>query len=187
MTTQGLSALALEEEASTPARSSQPTTCATEWIGTVTYMSPERLVGDAYSYSADVWSLGIVLIEAAIGRYPFADPALGSSKKLEFWDLLDLVRTGECPAKVLESHGDEWRTLQEFAAAFDESAGPPPCLFCSNFVSNFRPRKKKEIQKKIPPSAAAGCAQRRSVSRSQKRSHVLTARKKLGFCSCSLC
>ena len=116
VTTQGLSALALEEEASTPARSSQPTTCATEWIGTVTYMSPERLVGDAYSYSADVWSLGIVLIEAAIGRYPFADPALGSSKKLEFWDLLDLVRTGECPAKVLESHGDEWRTLQEFAA-----------------------------------------------------------------------
>ena len=116
MTTQGLSALALEEEASMPGRSSQPTTCATEWIGTVTYMSPERLVGDAYSYSADVWSLGIVLIEAAIGRYPFADPAQGSSKKLEFWDLLDLVRTGECPAKVLESHGHEWRTLQEFAA-----------------------------------------------------------------------
>jgi serine/threonine protein kinase len=40
---------------------------ATAWVGTVTYMSPERLTGSGYSFSADVWSLGIVLAEAAVG------------------------------------------------------------------------------------------------------------------------
>jgi serine/threonine protein kinase len=92
-----------------------PATPAIEWIGTVTYMSPERLTGDAYSYSADIWSLGIVLVEAAIGRYPITELALGSNK-LEFWDLLDLVRNGECPSKVLRNYGSEWVSLQAFAS-----------------------------------------------------------------------
>ena len=92
-----------------------PATPAIEWIGTVTYMSPERLTGDAYSYSADIWSLGIVLVEAAIGRYPITELALGSDK-LEFWDLLELVRNGECPSKVLRNYGSEWVSLQAFAS-----------------------------------------------------------------------
>ena len=92
-----------------------PATPAIEWIGTVTYMSPERLTGDAYSYSADIWSLGIVLVEAATGRYPFTELARGSDK-LEFWDLLDLVRNGECPSKVLRNYGSEWVSLQAFAS-----------------------------------------------------------------------
>jgi serine/threonine protein kinase len=91
-------------------------TPAIEWIGTMTYMSPERLTGDTYSYSADIWSLGIVIVEAAVGRYPLSDLTL-SSGKLEFWDLLDLVRNGDCPANVLCDMGSEWESLQVFAAA----------------------------------------------------------------------
>jgi len=30
--------------------------CAT-WVGTVTYMSPERITGDVYSFNADVWAV----------------------------------------------------------------------------------------------------------------------------------
>ena len=92
-----------------------PATPAIEWIGTVTYMSPERLTGDPYSYSADIWSLGIVLVEAAIGRYPLTELAPGSDK-LEFWDLLDLVRNGECPSKVLGKYDSKWVSLQALAS-----------------------------------------------------------------------
>jgi mitogen-activated protein kinase kinase 1 len=54
---------------------------ATEWIGTMTYMSPERLSGDCYSFSADIWSLGLVLVEAALGFYPIA--TLASAENAE--------------------------------------------------------------------------------------------------------
>lgn len=44
--------------------------CAT-FVGTAIYMSPERAVGHNYSFSADIWSLGIVLYELATGEFPF--------------------------------------------------------------------------------------------------------------------
>ncbi|WFD34207.1 mitogen-activated protein kinase kinase [Malassezia cuniculi] len=46
---------------------------ADTFVGTSTYMSPERIQGGQYSIKSDVWSLGISLIEVAHGRFPFAD------------------------------------------------------------------------------------------------------------------
>jgi serine/threonine protein kinase len=37
------------------------------------YMSPERIRNNPYSYMSDIWSLGLVLMECATGRYPFQD------------------------------------------------------------------------------------------------------------------
>ena len=34
-------------------------------------MSPERIRGDKYGYSSDIWSLGLVLLECAIGEFPY--------------------------------------------------------------------------------------------------------------------
>ena len=44
--------------------------CAT-FCGTCTYMSPERINNASYSYVADIWSLGVTLLECAIGKYPY--------------------------------------------------------------------------------------------------------------------
>ncbi|KAJ1268595.1 hypothetical protein BS78_07G147200 [Paspalum vaginatum] len=44
--------------------------CAS-FIGTVTYMSPERIRNSHYSYSADIWSLGLSILECATGRFPY--------------------------------------------------------------------------------------------------------------------
>lgn len=38
------------------------------FLGTVTYMSPERINNKPYSSSADIWSLGLALVELATGR-----------------------------------------------------------------------------------------------------------------------
>jgi mitogen-activated protein kinase kinase 1 len=43
-------------------------------VGTVTYMSPERIKGDEYSFDSDIWSLGLTLVECALGRYPYPPP-----------------------------------------------------------------------------------------------------------------
>jgi len=45
---------------------------ADTFVGTSTYMSPERIQGAAYTVRSDVWSLGITLIELCLGRFPFA-------------------------------------------------------------------------------------------------------------------
>ncbi|BEI91473.1 uncharacterized protein CcaverHIS019_0402930 [Cutaneotrichosporon cavernicola] len=47
---------------------------ANTFVGTSTYMSPERIQGAPYTIKSDVWSLGISLVELAQGRFPFADP-----------------------------------------------------------------------------------------------------------------
>ncbi len=41
------------------------------FIGTLCYMSPERINGKTYSYQSDLWSVGILLIELASGRHPY--------------------------------------------------------------------------------------------------------------------
>ncbi|ONI19672.1 hypothetical protein PRUPE_3G290900 [Prunus persica] len=44
--------------------------CAT-FVGTVTYMSPERIRNENYSYPADIWSLGLALFECGTGEFPY--------------------------------------------------------------------------------------------------------------------
>uniref|UniRef100_A0A7S0EQY0 mitogen-activated protein kinase kinase n=1 Tax=Hanusia phi TaxID=3032 RepID=A0A7S0EQY0_9CRYP len=91
-------------------------TPVTEWIGTVTYMSPERLLGEAYGYSADMWSLGLVLIEAAVGRYPLTPAEFHGN--LQFWDLLDIVMSDStCALKLLEGLDKEYDELRTFTDA----------------------------------------------------------------------
>jgi len=40
-------------------------------VGTLAYMSPERVRGEEYGFASDVWSLGLIALEAALGAYPF--------------------------------------------------------------------------------------------------------------------
>eukprot|EP00899_Mesostigma_viride_P005077 jgi/Mesvir1/14570/Mv05250-RA.1 len=66
--------------------------CAS-WVGTVTYMSPERISGKPYSYDSDVWSFGLSILECAIGRFPYPPPELEDedAHNMGFWDLLDYI------------------------------------------------------------------------------------------------
>lgn len=41
------------------------------WIGTALYMSPERIEGKDYTTNSDVWSLGLIIWECAVGYFPY--------------------------------------------------------------------------------------------------------------------
>ncbi|KAK6158995.1 hypothetical protein DH2020_006309 [Rehmannia glutinosa] len=41
------------------------------FVGTYNYMAPERISGSTYDYKSDIWSLGMVILECAIGRFPY--------------------------------------------------------------------------------------------------------------------
>ncbi|XP_015912694.1 dual specificity mitogen-activated protein kinase kinase 1 [Parasteatoda tepidariorum] len=47
---------------------------ANSFVGTRSYMSPERLQGTHYTVQSDIWSLGLSLVEMVIGRYPIPPP-----------------------------------------------------------------------------------------------------------------
>ena len=49
---------------------------ANTFIGTSYYMAPERITGQSYTITSDVWSLGVTLLEVSQHRFPF--PADGS-------------------------------------------------------------------------------------------------------------
>ncbi|RTG91143.1 mitogen-activated protein kinase kinase 1, partial [Schistosoma bovis] len=43
---------------------------ASGFLGFSTYIAPERLAGELFSAASDIWSLGLTLMELAIGQYP---------------------------------------------------------------------------------------------------------------------
>jgi mitogen-activated protein kinase kinase 7 len=49
----------------------------TRGAGSAAYMAPERItpdtIGSGYDVRADIWSVGITLVELATGRFPYAD------------------------------------------------------------------------------------------------------------------
>lgn len=44
---------------------------ADTFVGTSTYMAPERIQGQKYTVKSDVWSFGLSIMELAIGKFPF--------------------------------------------------------------------------------------------------------------------
>jgi serine/threonine protein kinase len=43
----------------------------TTFVGTKNYMSPERILGNEYSYASDIWSLGLIVYELATANFPY--------------------------------------------------------------------------------------------------------------------
>ena len=75
------------------------------FVGTAIYMSPERVFGKDYSFSSDIWSLGMVVYETATGDFPF--PSMASFPVL-FDYLCNL------PEPRLNSSGRFSQELQDF-------------------------------------------------------------------------
>jgi serine/threonine protein kinase len=71
----------------------------TSYVGTAAYMSPERFDPETYGghydpYAADVWSLGVTILELLLGRYPL----LPAGQQPSWAALMCAVCFGETPA-----------------------------------------------------------------------------------------
>ena len=40
-------------------------------VGSIAYMAPERLRGEAYSFDSDIWSVGVIVLEMLLGQHPY--------------------------------------------------------------------------------------------------------------------
>jgi len=67
---------------------------ADTFVGTSTYMAPERIQGGQYTVRSDVWSVGLTVMELAVGRFPFdtGDSSAGDRASAGPMGILDLLQ-----------------------------------------------------------------------------------------------
>ncbi|AAS51422.1 ACR196Cp [Eremothecium gossypii ATCC 10895] len=82
---------------------------ADTFVGTSTYMSPERIQGSCYNTKGDVWSLGLMIIELVTGEFPLG----GHNDTPEgILDLLQRIVNEEPPS--LPASGDFSADIMDF-------------------------------------------------------------------------
>jgi len=68
---------------------------AETFAGTVTYMDPGRIAGQLHSSNSDVWSLGLTVMECALGHYPYRPSK--QTEAVQFFDLYDAIVNKDPP------------------------------------------------------------------------------------------
>ncbi|KAK6420144.1 Protein kinase C signaling pathway involved MAPKK protein [Oleoguttula sp. CCFEE 5521] len=78
---------------------------ANTFIGTSYYMAPERITGQSYTITSDVWSLGVTLLEVAQHRFPFPADGTEDLPKAGLIDLLTYIVRQPIPKLKDEAGG----------------------------------------------------------------------------------
>lgn len=81
---------------------------ATTFTGTSFYMAPERIRNEPYTISCDVWSLGLTLLEGAMGNFPFT--AQSSNLEISPIDLLLIILEFQPNLQDEPEEGIHWST-----------------------------------------------------------------------------
>lgn len=105
---------------------------ANSFVGTRSYMSPERLQGANYSVLSDIWSFGLSLVEMAIGRYPIPPPE-ENSKSTSPSHLMRLPPGARPPGGV----NNDARPMAIFELLDYIVNEPPPKLPSGHFSDEF--------------------------------------------------
>jgi len=67
------------------------------FCGSLSYLPPERVQNQNYSFNSDVWSMGLTYVELLTGKFPY-------SGITSFWDAMNAIVNGP-PPRLHEEHG----------------------------------------------------------------------------------
>lgn len=103
---------------------------ARTFVGTMTYMSPERILGEPYGTNSDVWSVGLSILACAVGQYP-----LGQSTG--YWDLLHRLQADEPPLPPADKFSESFRDFIRLTLTRDPRTRPSAATLLKHpFVLN---------------------------------------------------
>eukprot|EP00294_Goniomonas_avonlea_P011595 CAMPEP_0114541648 /NCGR_PEP_ID=MMETSP0114-20121206/1415_1 /TAXON_ID=31324 /ORGANISM="Goniomonas sp, Strain m" /LENGTH=201 /DNA_ID=CAMNT_0001725895 /DNA_START=471 /DNA_END=1076 /DNA_ORIENTATION=+ len=122
----------------------------TTFVGTYKYMSPERVQGGEYSMAADIWSLGVIALEAHLGHFPWKTTN-------GFFDLMNLLVSQDVPFPSVEDEGVTPEFLDFLQACLEKDPAKRPTAreaYAKPFIQNHRslgPARLKEWLATIEP------------------------------------
>ena len=101
-------------------------------VGTPWYFAPERIMGMAFGASVDLYSTGFVLVEAALGRYPYA------SIQTQIVKLFETIMSGPSVADMLPpTYSDQCKSFLTICTHANRCLHPPNApLRASHFPSS---------------------------------------------------
>ncbi|KAK1417415.1 hypothetical protein QVD17_26542 [Tagetes erecta] len=85
---------------------------ANSFVGTYNYMSPERIIGGNYSYKSDIWSLGLVLLECATGKFPYSPPQPGEGWA-NVYELMETIVDQQPPRAAVDRFSPQFCSFIE--------------------------------------------------------------------------
>ena len=101
--------------------------------GTTQYMSPERLLGKPYSFASDVWSTGVMILEALHGQMPYPNAR-------SFIAQVQMICSGDAPA-CPDGTSDELCALCALCLRKETDGAAPrpnvPQLFRNAWVQSY--------------------------------------------------
>ena len=88
------------------------------WSLSLTLLKPERIQGKSYTTQSDIWSLGMSIIELALGKFPYiqsADDLKRAQEGLMFWELLQKIVGEDLPRLPEDKFSPE---IRDFCSAW---------------------------------------------------------------------
>jgi serine/threonine protein kinase len=101
---------------------------ASTMVGTFRYMSPERLIGEEYGSAADVWSLGLVLLELATGQVPF----IHCTNQIDFCQLLEEIEIDDYMLRMCRGLSPAFREVIQNCLKLNPSQRLPAAVLLSS-------------------------------------------------------
>lgn len=116
---------------------------ANTFIGTSYYMAPERITGQSYTITSDVWSLGVTLLEVAQHRFPFPADGTEMQPRAGLIDLLTYIVRQPIP-KLKDEPENRIRWSDNFKY-FIECWYVFQGYTCRDYITNLFPVLKKSL------------------------------------------
>lgn len=92
---------------------------AQSFVGTRYYMAPERLYAQSYTVQSDIWSLGLTLVELALGVYPIPqtnpkkmyEEDSSQNRQMSVFDLMEYLVSQPSPTIPEEYFSQDFKNL----------------------------------------------------------------------------
>ena len=92
---------------------------STTFTGTLLYMSPERINGDPYTKSSDIWSFGVLMLAYALSDTPYP-------KTSSYWSTSDFISKGPVKSNPVCIQHVESSCGSDFADLIRQCTMPDP-------------------------------------------------------------
>jgi mitogen-activated protein kinase kinase len=163
-------------------------------IGCQSYMAPERISsggiamagnpGGTYSVQSDIWSLGLTIIECAMGRYPYPPETYNnifsqlSVCSSDFYSSTNMPRpSSRAPRRTSPRRATRTRRASSCAAASKRrpSCGPPTARCYS--TPGWRRSRSQPSSRRSRKTTSRSCPPPSTVRRRRPRTAMRTARR----------